>query len=514
MNEKIESNMTESAPSLRERFRQYVHKMKSYEETVGVLYYDLRTQAPKEAVEGRAEVIGTLSTELFKLSTSEELGQYLSELSEPELWQQLDEVDRKLVEELKKEYDRSKKIPAEMYQEYVTLTSKAESVWEEAKEASDFARFQPYLEKIVAFNQRFVELWGYEGHPYNTLLDTYEPGLTVDQLDEVFGVVRERAVPLVAEIARQHQPQRDFLYSGFDEEQQKAFSTYILKEIGFSFRAGRLDASAHPFAIGLNLGDVRITTKYLPNDITFSLFSSIHEGGHALYEQNISSKLAGTPLCTGTSMAIHESQSRYWENKVGRSLSFWKKHYGKLQEMFPDAFGSVSLETFYKAINVVEPSLIRIEADELTYNLHIMIRYELEKALIGGELEVKDLPQAWNAKYEEYLGITPPNDAKGVLQDVHWSGGSFGYFPSYSLGNMYAAQLMHTMKQQIPDYEAHIEAGELHVLKDWLTAHIYQHGKLLTPGELIERITGQSLDPAYLVDYLDEKYRQVYSLES
>lgn len=362
------------------------------------------------------------------------------------------------------------------------------------------------------FNKQFVELWGFDGHPYNTLLDLYEPNLTVDTLDKVFGELRERAVPLAAKIADQPQPKHDFLFQHYDKAKQRELSEFILKEMGYRFDAGRLDESAHPFATGLNLGDVRITTKFTPRDITFALFSSIHEGGHALYEQNISSSLKGTLLCTGTSMAIHESQSRFWENKVGRSYSFWKRYYPDLQRFFPEQLGHVSLEEFYKGINVVQPSLIRIEADELTYNLHIMIRYELEKALIGGELKVEDLPEAWNAKYQEALGLVPQHDAEGVLQDVHWSGGSFGYFPSYSLGNMYAAQFMHYMKKDIPDYEAHVEHGRLNVLKDWLTEKIYQHGKLYTPTELVLQVTGETLNPAYLMNYLEQKYQEIYTL--
>ncbi|CAM3519473.1 carboxypeptidase M32 [Marinicrinis lubricantis] len=505
--------MSTSATSLREAFKQYVHTMKSYEEAVGVLYYDLRTQAPKKAGEGRSDVLGLLSTELFKMQISDTIGDMLNQLSEPEIHKQLDSIELKLIEELKKDYERSKKIPTELYQEYVTLTSKAESVWEDAKEQSDFAMFQPYLEKIVQFNRKFVELWGYEGHPYNTLLDMYEPGLNVDTLDRVFGEIRAKAVPLVSAIAESpHQPDEAFLNRPFDKQKQREFSEYILKEMGFDFEAGRMDESAHPFATGLNLGDVRITTRFVPNDITFSLFSSIHEGGHALYEQNISPDLAGTLLCTGTTMAIHESQSRYWENKVGRSFAFWKRYFIDLQKLFPETLEGVSVEQFYRAMNVSRPSLIRIEADELTYNLHIMIRYELEKALIGGDLAVADLPAAWNDKYKEYLGVVPGNDGEGVLQDVHWAGGSFGYFPSYSLGNMYAAQFMHTMKKEMPDYENIIEAGELQKLKAWLTDKVYRHGKMKTPSELVMDITGEELNPKYLTDYLEQKYKEIYRL--
>ncbi|MFK7691932.1 carboxypeptidase M32 [Paenibacillus sp. HJGM_3] len=494
-------------------FRAYVKKMKSYEEALGVMYWDLRTGAPRKGVAARSEVIGELSSELFKMSVSEQMGEFLEALRAPETFEQLSDVDRKIVTECKKDYDRSKKIPPDRYKEYVVLTSQAESVWEETKPTSDYATFSPYLEKIVAFNREFIQLWGYEGHPYNTLLDMYEPGMTVAKLDEVFGELRRKLVPLVSAIqSSPNKPHRSFLQQHFDISLQKEFSLYILNEMGYDFDSGRLDESAHPFATGLNPGDVRITTRYLQNDVTSALFGTVHEGGHALYEQNISPELIGTPLCTGTSMGIHESQSRFWENMIGRSLAFWKRYYPKLQSLYPENLSKVPVELFYRGINEVKPSLIRIEADELTYNLHIMIRYELEKELFSGTIEVKDLPAAWNAKYRDYLGVEPENDGEGVMQDVHWSGGAFGYFPSYSLGNMYAAQIRATLLKQMPDFAANIEQGKLQPIKEWLTERIYRHGKLLTPAEIIESVSGEPLNPAYLVEYFEEKYKDIYKL--
>lgn len=495
-------------------FRQLVKKITSYEEALGVMYWDLRTGAPRQSVEGRSDVIGLLSGEMFKLQTSAELGRAVQRLSAEELGQQLDQTDRRMVEECRKEYERSTKIPQERYEEFVVLTSQAESVWEEAKEKSDFAMFLPYLEKIIAHSRDFVERWGYEGHPYNALLDSYEPGMTTDKLDEVFKELRSRTVPLLKAIASSpHQPDTAFLKRTYGTEEQRKFSHYILEQMGYDFTAGRLDESVHPFATGLNPGDVRITTSYRPNDISFSLFSTIHEGGHALYEQNISRDLVGTGLCTGTSMGIHESQSRFWENKVGRSQGFWRRYFKDLQQAFPGAFEQVNPDDFYRAINIVEPSLIRIEADELTYNLHIMIRYELEKALFGGELQAAELPDAWNAKYEEYIGVKAVRDAEGVLQDVHWAGGAFGYFPSYSLGNMYAAQIYETIRKELPDFDGLVERGELHPIRDWLAERIYRFGKLLTPAEIIQQVTGEPLNPVYLSDYLEAKYKAIYRID-
>lgn len=283
--------------------------------------------------------------------------------------------------------------------------------------------FQPYLEKLVEMNKRFISYWGYEGNKYNTLLDMYEPGVTVETLDQVFGQLREKIVPLVQQISEsQNKPETSFLYEHFAKDKQRDFSLKVLEQMGYNFKAGRLDETVHPFATGLNPGDVRVTTKYDETDFRTAVFGTIHEGGHALYEQNISSDLVGTPLCSGTSMGIHESQSLFYENFVGRHPSFWKKNYELLKEYASGQFDAVSIDSFYRAINESKPSLIRIEADELTYPLHIIIRYEIEKGLFNDEIEVKDLPAIWNEKYEQYLGVKPGNDGEGVLQDVHWAG--------------------------------------------------------------------------------------------
>ncbi|HZG55533.1 MAG TPA: carboxypeptidase M32 [Paenibacillus sp.] len=500
--------------TIEQRLAEYLEltkKMKSYEEALGVLYWDMRTGAPRKGLETRAEVIGVLSTELFKLSTSDRMGELLAALTEPAAFESLSRLHRRSVTESKKDYDRSKKIPPEMYQKYVVLASQAESVWEEAKPNNDFATFRPYLEQVVDYQKQFIELWGYGENKYDTLLDAYEPGMTVTKLDAVFGALRETLVPLVAAIAAKPALDTAFMNRKVPTEQQRAFSEFILKEIGYDFAAGRLDPTTHPFATGLNPGDVRVTTRYIEDDVKNSLFSTIHEGGHALYEQNVSPALIGTNLCTGTSMGIHESQSRLWENMIGRSRPFWERYYGDFQRIVP-AFADVPMEDFYRAVNEVKPSLIRTEADELTYNLHIMIRYELEKRLMNDELQVADLPEAWNAMYKEYLGIEPPNDELGVLQDVHWSGGGFGYFPSYSLGNMYAAQMMDAMRAALPTFDADVAAGRFDPIKAWLTEKIYTHGKLLTPSEVIRNVAGAELDPTYLTTYLEAKYKEIYAL--
>lgn len=490
---------------------QYVSKMQNYNEAIATLAWDLRTGAPRKGMEQRSEVIGTLSEEVFRMSTSKEMEEFLSILATSET--PLDPIVQGTIKECKKEFERSKKIPAPLYKEYVITTSKAETIWEEAKEKSDFAMFQPYLEKIVSLTTEFIQHWGYKGSKYNTLLDMYEPGITVEQLDPIFVKLRQSTVPLVASIAESnHQPDISFLTKEFPPHDQREFSLLILKEMGYDFAAGRLDESVHPFATGLNPRDVRITTKYNPDDFRTAIFGTIHEGGHALYEQNIDPKYIGTPLCDGSSMGIHESQSRFWENIVGRSKPFWKKYFTNLTQFFPNQLNGVSLETFYRGINRVEPSLIRIEADELTYNLHIMIRYEIEKGLFDGGLNVADLPQIWNEKMKEYLGVVPTNDADGVLQDVHWAGGSFGYFPSYSLGNIYAAQFTHRLRSVMPEYDQYIQQGNLQPIKNWLTEQIYQYGKSQEPLEILRRVTGEEINPSYLIHYLENKYKDIYGL--
>ncbi|MCU6708227.1 carboxypeptidase M32 [Paenibacillus sp. J5C_2022] len=489
-----------------------MNAISSYGEALGVLYWDLRTGAPRRGMDRRSESIGVLSGEMFKLSTAPELGEWLSRLEEKHTYETLSEIDQRLVMETRKEYDRSVKIPPKLYQEYVVLASQSESKWEEAKAENDYAGFQPYLEKVIGYTNQFIDLWGAGATRYDTLLDQYEPGMTVEELDRVFTGVREQLVPLAANIASSpHQPDTSFLRQSFDKAAQKEFSLHILRQMGYNFESGRLDESAHPFATGLNPGDVRITTRYLENDVTSALFGTIHEGGHALYEQNIMKELVGTTLCTGTSMGIHESQSRFWENVIGRSRPFWEHNFEALQKSFPGQL-DVTVDQFYRGNNVVTPSLIRIEADELTYNLHIIIRYEMEKLIFNEGLKAADLPAMWNDKYKEYLGITPPSDAEGVLQDVHWSGGAFGYFPSYSLGNMYAAQFADTLEKELKGIWDMVGRGDLLPIRDWLAERIYKYGKLRTPAELVQAVTGKPLDPQYLVDYLSRKYSDIYKL--
>ncbi len=494
-------------------FRTYVRKMGHYQEALRLMEWDLRTGAPKKGHDLRAEALGTLSSQVFRMSTSQEMEQFLQELSNPTVYSELDTVNQALVRVLAKDFELSRKIPPERYEAYVILASQAESVWEDAKEQSNFTLFQPYLEKIVAMKREFIDYWGYQETMYDTLLDQFEPGLTVRKVDEIFVELRLATVQLVAAIVeRKQQTDLSPFARAFNCDKQRAFSKLLLQRIGYDFGAGRMDETVHPFQTSINHYDVRVTTHFYERDVRSALFSTIHEGGHALYEQGISSELIGTPLCTGTSMGIHESQSRFWENMIGRSREFWEYNYSDLIKMFPKQLSDVPVEHFYRAINDVRPSLIRIEADEVTYNQHIMIRYEIEKGLINGGFEVSELPAVWNEKMNEYLGVKPTDDAHGVLQDVHWAGGLFGYFPSYSLGNIYAAQFRNKMKEEIPDLDELVRTGDFAVIKSWLNEKIHQYGQVVEPVDLMKRVTGEEINSKYLVEYFNEKYTDLYQL--
>lgn len=495
------------------QFKALDEKITHFSSIIGLADWDQKVMAPKKGRNTFAKATGTLRTEIFKLSVSQEMGDLLSELTLPENLDLLDEVTRAKVREYNQYYEKSKSIPADLFQEYSILTAQANDAWEEAREKNDFARFLPYLEKIVDYKRKFADIYGYEDHPYDALLDEFEPGLTVKKLDPLFAKLRDSSVKLLERIQQNGKRTRaDLFAQSFTVEKQKEFNRYILPIIGFDLEAGRLDETVHPFAQTVNTGDVRLTTRYLEKNVRSALFGTIHEAGHGIYEQHINPQFEESVLQSGASFGIHESQSRFLENMVGRSKEFWKYFYPKLQEYFPKQLENISVDEFYRAVNTVEPSFIRVEADELTYNLHIMLRYEIEKALISGEIEAKDLPVIWNQKMQDYLGVTPSTDTEGVLQDVHWSFGGIGYFPSYSLGNLYAAQILRTIQKDMPDFFNHIENGRFDLIQEWLKENVHQYGKLYTPNELIVKVTGEELNAEYLVEYLEKKYSEVYGL--
>ncbi|WP_249871831.1 carboxypeptidase M32 [Oceanobacillus saliphilus] len=489
-------------------FKELLNEQNAYREALTLAQWDMRTKIPRKAVDQRSEVIGFLADKLHQLETSEKMKFFIDVLKD----NTNDETMQKIVLECEENYNRNRKIPNNEYKEYVMLQTKSEAVWQEAREKADFSLFQPALEKLVEFNKKFAEYWGYEKNRYDALLHNYEPGMTTKTLDDVFPKLRDSLSKLLQNINNsKEKPDPTILKAHFPKEDQKAFTIEVLKQMGYDFESGRLDETIHPFAITLNLNDVRITTRYDEEDFRMAVFGTIHEGGHALYEQNISRKLAKTPLATGTSMGIHESQSLFWENFIGRSKAFWNNHYELFQSFAPKHFQSVDRNDFYRAVNEVKPSLIRIEADELTYPLHIMVRYELEKALINSEIEVKDLPHLWNEKMVDYLGIKTPTDREGVLQDIHWAGGDFGYFPSYALGYMYAAQFNQSLATEM-NVEEMIASGNFGPVNEWMTDNIHQYGKMKKPLEIIKDVTGEPLNPDYLVHYLTTKYTDIYRL--
>ncbi|MFT9116968.1 MAG: carboxypeptidase M32 [Sporolactobacillus sp.] len=495
-------------------YYRYVKKIMDFNEAIALAEWDMRTGAPKKGIAQRAEVVGTLADEVFTRSTSAEMKAYLDALSDPSVQQQLNPVTRRMVEKSQKTYDQNVKIPQEESKAFTILQSEAQSVWEDAKQANDFAMLEPYLEKMVALKRKFINYWGVQTNKYDALLDLYEPGVTTKTIDAIFSRLRAGIVPLVQAISDSPlQPEKGFLSQSFPKKKLHAFCLYLLNEIGYDFSAGRLDQTEHPFETTLNPGDVRVTTNYLENDFVSTVLGTIHEGGHALYEQHISRDLVGTPLCEGTSMGIHESQSLFFENFIGRSQAFWQHYYPELNRYSDGAFQSIDVSSFYRAINASQPSFIRIFADELTYPLHIMVRYDIEKALFDGDLAVHDLPAMWNEKMRAYLGIVPPTDREGVLQDIHWPSGDFGYFPSYALGYVYAAQFRHKMLSDLPNFNQLLAAGEIAPITNWLSTHIHQFGSLKKPLEILHDATGEAPNPDYLIRYMREKYSAIYHLD-
>ena len=493
-------------------FYDYCKEIASYTSAAALVEWDMRTKMPPKAAPDRSMVAGKLGRTAFEMSTSPRMAAFVEYFNRPAVDRQLSEVDRRNVELETKQYRKISAIPPDKYEKFTVACSKGEYAWQEAKAKSDFAMFRPYLEEIVAYQKEFVEYCGYEKNRYDVLLDDYEPSVTTEDLRVIIDGLKSELVPFIRQLQEEgKRPDTSFLKGTFDKATQEQLSLDILKAMTYDFDAGRIDETTHPFTTGIGFGDVRVTTHYYEDNVASALFSTMHEGGHALYGQGISEEYRWMPIHKGASMGIHESQSRTWENLVGRSEAFWKYYYPRFQSRFAQ-FEGVPVEDFYRAINVAEPSLIRIEADEVTYNLHVMLRFEIEEALINGKVDVADLPDLWNAKMKEYLGVEVPDDAHGVLQDVHWSGGLFGYFPSYMLGNLYAAQFFATARQEIPDLDGQIAAGHLDVLREWQRSRIHQYGALYDPKDLVVRVTGKPLDYHYFMREVKEKYSRIYGI--
>jgi len=483
-------------------------KLYAYHCASSSLYLDATTTAPKDTAQGRGVALGVLAGEEHKLFSAPEVGELLDFLCARK--DDLDRLRRRQVEELKRSYDQLTRIPADEYMEYAMLTNEADDVWHRAKESNDFELFRPVLEKLVAFNIKFAGYYDSAKAPYDALLNEYERGVDMKYLDGFFATLRARIVPLIHAIGEKEQPDDSFLHRRYPIEAQRRFSDYLMEVLGLDRAHCTIGETEHPYTLEFNNKDVRITTNYNEYDVGSSMYSVIHEGGHARYELNICDEVQYTCLSGGVSMGVHESQSRFYENLIGRSRPFIEAIFPKMREFFPEQLAGVTAEQFYRAVNKAQPSLIRTEADELTYCLHIMVRYEIEKQLIGGTLAVKDVPETWNRLYKEYLGVDVPDDKRGCLQDSHWSGGAFGYFPSYALGSAYGAQMLRNMERDI-DVWGPVSKGDLSQVSGWLKEKVHRYGGLLEPANVVKNACG-GFDPTVFADYLEKKYSALYGL--
>jgi carboxypeptidase Taq len=476
-----------------------------------LLFWDQQTYMPGGAIAGRAEQMATLSRLFHEMLVDGETKRLLYSAGEP------DPSSEKgaLIRRARRDYERATKLPVDLVAQTSRVTAVAESAWVKARKESDWSLFAPHLEEILSLKREAAEHLGYEDHPYDALLDAYEPGAKKARLEVVFEELKAGIVPLIRRVAERNQDGEDrsaSLRGAFDEAAQEKFGREVISTFGYDWERGRQDRSIHPFCVSPGQDDVRITTRFDGGWLAPALFGTMHEAGHALYTQGVDPGYARTPLEGGTSMGVHESQSRLWENLVGRSRPFWSYYYPKLQEVFPETLSKVDSESFYRAINVLEPSEIRVEADEVTYNLHILLRFELEIALIEGSLTVADLPAAWNARMEEYLGTVPENYALGVLQDIHWADGLFGYFPTYTIGNVLSVQLYDAALKAHPEIPEQMEVGEFSTLLGWLRENVHRHGARYYPDELVDRATGHPLDTAPYLSYLKNKFGELYDL--
>ncbi|MFH1654034.1 MAG: carboxypeptidase M32 [Pseudomonadota bacterium] len=489
-------------------FEKLVKDIHRIENSMGLIEWDMEIMMPPKASITRAEQLSTLAGIHHKLITSDELTALITELENEK---DLDEHQRANIRLMKRTTTRARKIPESLSRRLKEVTALAHNIWVEARKKADFSSYAEILDKIIRLKKEETNLVGYAEHRYDALLDDHEQGMTLSQLKKIFDPLKEKQISLIDKISKSKVKIDDTkILSDYPEEKQKKLCKEVAELMGFDFEAGRLDVSAHPFCSCIT-NDVRLTTRYDNCNFTSSLLSVIHEAGHGLYEQGMPLQYAFTPVATGASHAIHESQSQLMENMMGRSLSFWKYLYPKVQQYFPN-LNKIPLEEFYRIINRVKKNLIRVDADELTYNLHIILRMEIEAAIFADEIEMKDLPQIWNEMIFKYLGIKPKDDAEGVLQDMHWSFGGFGYFPSYTLGNIYAAQFFAKAKDDIPNLDDEFSKGNISPLGQWLKKNIHQKGSLYQPADLVKKVTGKEISSDDYLNYLEKKYSKIYNL--
>jgi carboxypeptidase Taq len=478
-----------------------------------VLGWDERTYMPREGAPHRAEQMALLARLAHEMLTSPRIGRLLGELEASELVRDTESIPAVNIREIRRVYDRAVKLPKKLVEELARTTTQAQGVWQEARQKNDFAAFQPWLEKIVSLKRQEATAIGYADSPYDALLDEYEPGATTREITAVFAALRKELTPLVGAILDSgRKPRRELLQREYPVERQQAFGREAAAAIGFDFDAGRLDTTTHPFCSGIGPGDCRITTRYNPRFFNESFFGILHEAGHGIYEQGLDPQNAGTPMGSAASLGIHESQSRLWENQVGRGRPFWEHFFPRARKTFPEALRRVGMDDFLFAINDVQRSFIRVEADEATYNLHIILRFELEQALVSGDLKPADVPGAWNEKFQASFLLTPPTATLGCLQDIHWSMGGLGYFPTYTLGNLYAAQMMEQARDTLGDLDDDFRRGEFSRLKGWLNEKVHRPGQRYRAPELCRRITGKALSHKPLLTYLRGKYARLYGI--
>ncbi|NMB61229.1 MAG: carboxypeptidase M32 [Chloroflexi bacterium] len=495
-----------------EQLKNLLHEVHDLGAANAVLEWDQQVNMPRGAAEDRGEQSATLSQIVHIKSTSDELGKLLGELSDYAKTLDKDSDDARLIKVAKCHFDKNTKVTGKWVSAFAKETAVAQSTWEEARATDNFELFRPHLEKLVDLRKEYAEFFKPYDHVYDPLLDDFEPGMKTSEVQQIFSDLKKEQVELIQELSQQPQVDNSFLFYEYNGNGQIEFGKKVITDFGYDWNHGRQDISVHPFTTSFGLNDVRITTKIVPDFLSPCLFGTFHECGHALYEQGIAKKFNRTPLADGASMAIHESQSRMWENLIGRSKPFWKRYYKDLQAIFPSQLGNIDLETFYKGINKVEPSLIRIEADEATYNLHIMLRLEMEIGLMEGSINAKDAAEVWKEKFKAYLGIAPSTDKEGVLQDVHWSSGLFGYFPTYALGNLVSSQLWEKMLEDNPNALQQVEAGDFSKILGWYREHIHQYGAKFEPQELVQKVTGEKINAAPFMRYLKSKFGEVYGL--
>ena len=505
--------MSDTDQPVFDRLCAFLRETAILESTLSMLGWDERTGMPPEAAEYRGEQMTYLAGLIHSRRTDPQLGEWLDELTDSTFDADPHSITNTVIRESKRQFDRQKKLPSALVKEITRTAVQGQHDWQRAREQNDFSIFLPNLEQMVRLKCQEAEAVGFTECRYDALLDEYEPWATTAETAVILGKLREDLVSLLGEITSRSPLNVDnCLQKSFDIEKQKQFGNEVAAAIGFDFQRGRLDTTIHPFCTEIGPDDTRITTRYEEHFLPTALFGILHEAGHGIYEQGLQKEWYGLPPGQTISLGIHESQSRIWENQIGRSRAFWTYFYPRAQQLFAPSLAEVSLNDFYAAVNTATPSLIRVEADEVTYNLHILIRFELEQLLVDEQLRVADLPDAWNEKYESCLGMRPQNPVEGVLQDIHWSGGAIGYFPTYALGNLYSAQFFAQCKKDISDLDTQIANGEFAAFRRWLQENIHQRGQQYAAGELVERVTGEPLAHHFLVNYLREKMSEIYNL--